>query len=375
MNFQKITHRIMISLALIICLNPILLPQIVDATGNIPQSNNEDFSIELIGSYEIGGSTTDVEVEGSIACISDLSSGIHIVDVSDPQHPKKKGLYLDGPPADGPHEIHLENNRVYVADWYDGLMIGDISNPRRPKQLGQHLDGGEAYGIDVQDEIAYLGDAEDGFEIINVTDPSNPVELAQMRNFGFIGSVFIQESLAFILEIRVGLHIINVSDPEHPVLLSSFSKPTATRVIVKQDICFLAAYNQGLSILNITNASNPIEIGSLQTLTFNLVIEDDLLYTTGFQEGIKIYNISNVADPQLLTSYSEYAGDYLGIDIQNGYLFCTISKFGMQIFSTPHSTDAEAIADSIPGYNFLTIMQVLVGVFGLIFWKERENNL
>ena len=66
--------------------------------------------------------------------------------------------------------IKQQNNRViaYVSSWEAGVQILDVSDPENIEMIGQYTDGGQAYNLDVRDDLIFVADFQDGIEIIQV---------------------------------------------------------------------------------------------------------------------------------------------------------------------------------------------------------------
>jgi hypothetical protein len=81
------------------------------------------------------------------------SSGLHIIDISDPSNPTLKGLY--DTPGDA-YGVAVSGNYAYVADRYSGLQIIDISNPSNPTFKGSYDTPEGARGVALSGNYAYV---------------------------------------------------------------------------------------------------------------------------------------------------------------------------------------------------------------------------
>jgi len=140
---------------------------------------SSDQLVELteIGQLATGELAVDVDVKGDLAFVADYSSGLHIINISDPSNPVEISSYSEVGPL---HQsfIDLDNDLVYLADQTAGLRIIDVSDPSDPEQIGQFHNGGEIMGVFVSENLAFLSDFDDGIEVVNVSDPTQPVEIS-----------------------------------------------------------------------------------------------------------------------------------------------------------------------------------------------------
>ena len=78
--------------------------------------------------YETGiGRTFGVSIDGAYAYVADYLSGLHVLDISDPEHPRRVG----GNSASMAAGVALHGKRVYVAARWDGLIILNQFKPLR----------------------------------------------------------------------------------------------------------------------------------------------------------------------------------------------------------------------------------------------------
>jgi hypothetical protein len=121
------------------------------------------------GSYKISNGQ-GVQVVGRYAYVADDSSGLQIIDISNPTTPTIKGNYDTSGNAWG---VQVVGNYAYIADSGSGLQIIDISNPTTPTLKGNYDTSGNAEGVQVVGEYAYVADNEGGLKIINVSEFTN----------------------------------------------------------------------------------------------------------------------------------------------------------------------------------------------------------
>jgi hypothetical protein len=65
----------------------------------------------------------------------------------------------------------VEGNYAYVADRTSGLAIIDVSNPASPGTPVYMDTSGSAYGVTVVGNYAYVADYASGLAIINISRP------------------------------------------------------------------------------------------------------------------------------------------------------------------------------------------------------------
>jgi hypothetical protein len=108
------------------------------------------------------GAASDVKVVGSRAYLA-LSSGLVILDVSNPAKPVRLGGYDTSDDAGG---VAVSGTVAYVADGNAGLQIIDVSSPASPVRLGSYDTGGTAFGVAVASNRIYVATAEQGLLVL-----------------------------------------------------------------------------------------------------------------------------------------------------------------------------------------------------------------
>ena len=162
------------------------------------------------------------------------TSGVHILDVSDPKNPVEIGLYAPGYYI---HDAHIRGDIMFAAAFYNFEMdIVDISDKSNPLLIGKiTYDGKNTHSSSLTMDGKYLvmADEADGFpgRIFNVEDFSNPIEVAQYtaNDLSLVHNPYIKGDFCYISHNTEGLRILDISDPEVPVEVGyydTFSGPS-----------------------------------------------------------------------------------------------------------------------------------------------------
>ena len=187
-----------------------------------------------------------MKVVGNLAFIAFLTSGVEIIDVSDPTQMTRRSTYE--PPL-GSHNLAIVGDRRYVAGGYAGLRIVDISNPAAPTELGSFLTATPTYGLDVVGDLAYLGTGEAGLAIVDVGDPTQPALVGSYNTSGQTMGMQVVGDLVYVADGGAGLWILDIHDPTQPTLLYQYITSFATDIRVVGNRVYVIAGNNGLHVL------------------------------------------------------------------------------------------------------------------------------
>ena len=111
------------------------------------------------------------------------------------------------------YDVHIAGDLALVADGTSGLRIVDISNPSKVDEIGHFLpDGGDVRGVDVVGSFAYLASGNPGLVIVEISDPRNPKEVATIDTPQTARSIRLDGSYAYVGDLK-WLRVIDISTP------------------------------------------------------------------------------------------------------------------------------------------------------------------
>ncbi len=289
---------------------------------------------------------------------SDRKNGIVIASTEDPAHPKVIAEFTEGVNA-GVHSAFIYQQpkygtHVYLTNDGTGAMhVIDISDPYHPKEAAQwrtnRPDAGRTlHDIDVQDGLAYLSYWNDGLVVLDIGNgvkggsPSNPQLVAQYKydlnamyrdveavaGPGFIRGthtawrhknyVFIADEVfpaggvkgakdASAFRAYGNLQVIDVSDMEHPKAVAWYTPEFGGvhNIWVAGDTLYMGAYNAGFRAFDISGElrgdlrAQGREFAHLHTgdmegktqnspMTWGVVVKDGLAYVNDMNNGLWI---------------------------------------------------------------------------------------
>jgi hypothetical protein len=148
----------------------------------------------------------DVALDGNYAYIADVTSGLHIFDITDPANPVQAGaLAISG----GADRISIAGNYAYLVDYYLSLVIMvNIENPANPRFVTYYQSGDYARNIFTTTDYAFLACGNSGLEILDITNPPDPT-LAGDYNIAYsLQDIFVVGNIAYLANGSQGLLIL-----------------------------------------------------------------------------------------------------------------------------------------------------------------------
>ncbi|OAD21880.1 LVIVD repeat protein [Candidatus Thiomargarita nelsonii] len=157
----------------------------------------DEVTVTKVGHWG-SGPYEDVVVAGNYAYAAAGSTGIDIIDISNPASPTLVSQY----DTDGyARRVFVDGNFAYVADGRHGLQIIDISNKASPTRVGGYDTPGLAFGVFVDGNFAYVADYA-GLQIIDISNKASPTRVGGYDTSGRAEGVFVDGNFAYVADGR-----------------------------------------------------------------------------------------------------------------------------------------------------------------------------
>jgi hypothetical protein len=151
----------------------------------------------LAGTYEAPNSALGVYVYGDYAFVAIDTSGLQVINISNPTNPIYWGSY-DTPGLAS--DVVVFDNYAFVADYSNGVQVINIADPAAPQLTGSFNTSSFVWGIFYSDNYAYLANTFSGLTVINVVNPINPSYLGSYNTPGYAEDIFVQGNYIYIAD-------------------------------------------------------------------------------------------------------------------------------------------------------------------------------
>jgi hypothetical protein len=271
----------------------------------------------VLGDVMLSGRVTDVAVSGQFAYVAADYAGLQVVDVGDPAAPLVVGSLL-GPHVTETWGVYLDSGRVYLAEVTDvtsQLTAVDVSNPAMPRALGVYEPAsGYLSGAFVVASRAYLTDGDDLF-IVDFTDPAHPSDLGTYATPGEAQGVWVTGGRAYVNDVirltdfdyAYSMLIVDVTDGTAPKPVSSYAvvAPEVLRGIVVAGTTAYLSLSDAVRILNVQDPVNVTDLGQLELIggPSVLTVAGTRLAIGQDSGGFVLVDAANPATPRIVGSY------------------------------------------------------------------------
>jgi hypothetical protein len=168
---------------------------------DVGSPTNPDFLHEIT-SIESPGNVRNVDIENNILCVvtNDIVSVVKLYEISNPHSPTLLSTTAIGGSLYSNVPISLSGSNLFVYN--ERMRIFDVSDPTYPAQAGTYFPDRSIKHIAPFDDHVVLvlnANQEDNVSIIDVSDPQNPVVISTIPGMSDANDVAVDNNIAFIV--------------------------------------------------------------------------------------------------------------------------------------------------------------------------------
>jgi choice-of-anchor B domain-containing protein len=284
------------------------------------------------GAMSAAGNWGYTSPDGRRFALTGLSTGLSIVEVTNPAAPRNIGL-IPGPASQW-REIRTFGEFAYVSTEArpHGVDIVDLSDPDRPFKVrtwDQTVASAHTLWIDVERRLLFVNGTRNaagqanGMRILSLDpDPADPREVGSFGGF-YIHDCYSRGDLMYASAINDGfLALLDVSDPRNVRERTRFftggrfthnSWPTLDGRYLFTTDERSGRPLEGWDLLDPLSPRKVSEyIAQPGTIPHNVMIDGTRLLVSHYTEGVHLLDVSNPERPLLLGFYDTYDGPGTG---------------------------------------------------------------
>ena len=191
----------------------------------------------------IGGNPFSLSIKGGIAYVAAGASGVWLVDISQPDHPRKISEVLE--PSVAFRDVAVVGDKLFVGTEWSGVRAYDVSRPASPIFSAKFGNLARAE-IETVDGMLWVADSLGTFQVWDIESLAAP----QVRGschfpygsspFGNGMRMFLSGRQVFLTEQTRGLQMVESSDPDAPEYLGVVADPFVNAVHAEEGVLYLA---------------------------------------------------------------------------------------------------------------------------------------
>jgi hypothetical protein len=346
-----------------------------------------------------------IYVYGDLVLVNDVNEGIHIIDNSNPENPKKVACIK----IKSNKDMEIKGDFLYADSLMD-LVIFDISDINNIKEVERLEDVFPSYPIwPLEADIFEYGESSTNSLLVgwNVTE-----ERRKKEDIVNGGGVFIDDMLfnaAAAAESSTGqggslarfkivddylyavdshsINIFNIESLESPQTLQSvYAGFDIETIFNRGDHLFLGSM-RGMYIYDITSPAIPEFVSQFEhgTACDPVVVDDNYAYITlragnfcgALDSSLQIVDISDLNNPELTKSYA-MDGPY-GLGIKDNLLFICDGASGLKVYDKTDVENLELIDhfENINTFDVIPLSEslLMIGDNKLFQYKYSETGI
>lgn len=287
----------------------------------------------LIGMFITSGLANGVAVNHPFVYVGDVY-GFGVWDLSDIDHPVLRSEYRSDEAFGYQERLYYRDGKVFIAAYTSGIQVIDVSDPDRPVLVGSTRTGAYAWDMALSDDAAYIMDFF-SMAIVDIRRPDYPVNRVKV-NAMFSSGAAVRDDLLYLGYVD-GLRVMDISDPFNPVDVSDIGPTgsgTAETVSLSGQYAFVG-HGGYIEIYDISIPANPIQVSYFYPPGHprKLVAHNGYLYTVLDDSG---FVVTDVRDPNLPVQTVHVNGGEWGtrkdVVTDENYLYLVDWNRGLVIF-------------------------------------------
>jgi hypothetical protein len=280
----------------------------------------------------VSGPVNDCVVQGGIAYLAVESSGVDVVDVSDPTDPQRIGSWTGGSLN---LEIAVQGNLALMPAYYGGFYLLDVSNPN--PVYTKHIGTGQgSRAVAVSGDRAYFTE----YNLLRILDIAQPATASVIGthiapDYGEGLSAY--GSMVYAADQDSGLQFVDASNPTEPLLSGYYTGNVYMEALAEEDGYLYAVDSYGGGRLFVFDVRTPAQpTPPLATLTVggspsDVCVAGGFAFVVGGTGGLKVVDVKDPAQPRLVTSSTEPSNSAQAVASEGQYVYVADDSNGLLI--------------------------------------------
>ena len=303
----------------------------------------DDGGYEIVSKFTTSGFAQDIFLKDTLAFIAQGQSGLMVLNISDPRHPKTVSEVAYGLRGYS-YKIEYKDSVVFLAAGTFGVSTINVKNPFNPKIEQENRAISPAKNFFIMGDYLFTAVSEEGVNIAKVVDPAHPDIRQTFFVPGYAQSVCTSTDNNILLVAcgEVGLTLFDISDFQdgyniYNVIKLIDTPGYAEDVIIHPDepVAFVACGTGGLIVVDYSDTLDVKVSASFSTGGYakEVLYKNNKLYITTELRGLQIFDVSNVNNPVRIGAVqTQYA---LGVAVDDNYVYVADEKDGLVIIKIP----------------------------------------
>ncbi len=205
---------------------------------------------------------------------------------------------------DGIKNVFFNDQKLYITNVWSGLQILDVSDVKNPREVGVYSTENRSQNCYVVDNTAYLSSELLGVIILDVSNPASIREIGRIKTKGDANFVVVEGYFAYVAEETAGISIYDIGNPATPMYKGGYDTPGwAWGLFLDGKTLYVADKSGGMVILDVSNPASPKKLGQYSQMRYakTIQVENGIAYVSNGADGLWIFDVKSPAFPKLLS--------------------------------------------------------------------------
>lgn len=311
-------------------------------TTAFAQASCFDYTLvpHLEGRTALAGLTRGLAPYGDFVYVTAHTSGLHTVDVTDPQHPVYRTTFNTSGEA---QDVAITGNLAVVADGSRGLTVLDLSYPHWPTLVGQLDPAPHLARVAISGNYACFaaGGTTTGLVIVDLADPAHPTLAGTALTTSYAVDIAVIDGHAFVVDMNRQLYVFDIGNPASPTLVTTLLlTATPTSLASRGTHLYVGCTGSGILVVDVTVPSVPAQVGRFAGLELgsttgssiiDVTVDGERGYYVNNNRQLGIFECTDPARPRILTGIP-LADSPSAVAFGGNLLFASLDDQGVQVF-------------------------------------------
>jgi PKD repeat protein/surface antigen len=330
-----------------------------------------------IGEKNTPGYAYDIALSGDYACIADFSSGMQVIDVTDPASPSTVGSVFTLGIAYG---VEAFADYAYITTLNADLYVLSIADPMNPVILGSENVMYPAFDLAVGNGHAYVG-AQYSFQVVDLTIPTSPTLVGTVNGTHEFRKVVLVDGYALVSDGQAnrGLQVIDISLPNAPSIVHTVTVGEGGLAVAQYgNYAYMTDKASRFHVVDISDPLNASIVGTT-TLPENATCVDCLwpyVYASCKGAGMQVVDVSTPTSPEVIAEMRSSSAE--GVVVSGGNAYLADGDAGLTVCETVCTSGvaADFTADVLTGEVPLSVqfMDLSIGDVTSWLWEFGDGQ-
>ncbi len=311
-----------------------------------------DGSFDTVANITNGGFAMKLHLDGTEVYVADLSGGVRIYDLTDPENPVFVTEVATDPNC---QDLAVQAGILHAVNANNtgaGLTLTDVTDPASPLPLSEFNTTNQTMGIGLDGDLCMLANGFGGLRSVNVADPLAPALLGDLPFGANCNDVMPIDNVAFTVSFGGGMLSVDITDATNMSIIQQQPWGFLNALDITDDLAWVADGQAGLRVVDISDPANLVSlatqaVGGQPRDVVRSRVGSPYAYLADDFYGLRQMDVSDPTAPILFASYPS-ADRGMGVDAAAGLVVLAAGEGGVYVYRNPAVVAIDEEPETLP---------------------------